>query len=44
MIDFVDLKNILMKYGDQLDEDDMEIFENAVGLADGKVIVDGKFV
>jgi hypothetical protein len=22
----------------------MEIFENAVGLADGKVIVDGKFV
>lgn len=35
-----DLKLILFKYGDQLDDDDLELFEKTCPVSDGKVIVD----
>ena len=41
IIEFEDLKQILLKYGEQLDEDDIELFEKAVNVSDGKIIVDG---
>ena len=40
-MDFEELKNILTQYGDKMDEDDIEIFEQAMKVADGKLIVDG---
>jgi len=42
IIEFEDLKQILVKYGEQLDEDDIELFEKAVNISDGKIIVEGK--
>jgi len=42
IIEFEDLKQILLKYGEQLDDDDIELFEKAVNVSDGKIIVDGK--
>ena len=41
-MDFEELKNILMQYGEKLDEEDLDIFEQAVKVNDGKIIVDGK--
>lgn len=38
---FEELKNILMKYGEQFDQDEIELFEKSVNVTDGKVIVDG---
>lgn len=43
-MDFEELKNILTQYGDKMDDDDIEIFEQAMKVADGKLIVDGKAV
>ncbi len=40
-MDFEELKNIIMNYGEKLDEDDIEIFEQALKINDGKIIVDG---
>lgn len=42
-MDFEELKNILTQYGEKLDDDDIEIFEQALKVNDGKIIVDGKF-
>jgi hypothetical protein len=42
IIEFEDLKQILLKYGEQLDEDDIELFEKSVNVSDGKIIVDGE--
>lgn len=39
---FDELKNVLMKYGEQLDDDEIELFESSVNVSDGKIIVDGK--
>ena len=36
-----ELKETLMKYGEMFDEDEMELFEKSVNVADGKIIVDG---
>lgn len=41
-MDFEELKNILTQYGEKLDDDDIEIFEQALKVNDGKIIVDGK--
>ena len=37
-----ELKEILIKYGEMFDEDEMELFEKSVNVSDGKIIVDGK--
>ena len=44
LMELEDLKRILIKYGDQFDEDEMELFEKSCPVSDGKVIVDGTFV
>ena len=41
VMDFEELKNILTQYGEMLDEDDIEIFEQALKVNEGKIIVDG---
>lgn len=38
---FDDMKEILMKYGEPFDEDELELFESSVNVSDGKIIVDG---
>lgn len=43
VMDFEELKNILMQYGEKLDDEDIEIFEQALKVNDGKLIVDGNF-
>ena len=43
VMDFEELKNILTQYGEKLDEDDIEIFEQALKVNEGKIIVDGKY-
>jgi hypothetical protein len=42
IMEFEDLKNVLMKYGEQMDEDEIKLFEKSVNVSDGKIIVDGK--
>lgn len=43
IIEFEDLKAVLMKYGEQMDEDEMKLFEKSMNVSDGKIIVDGNF-
>ena len=43
-MEFEDLKNILIIYGEKFDDDEIELFEKSLTLTDGKVIVDGKNV
>lgn len=42
VINFEELKEIITKYGEQLDEDEIDLFEHSVNVSDGKIIVDGK--
>lgn len=44
VIEFEDLKNALIKYGDALDDDDIDLLQKALNAGDNKVIVDGKFI
>ena len=41
IINYEDLKPILIKYGEMFDEDELELFEKSVNISDGKIIVDG---
>lgn len=41
-MDFEEIKQILMKYGEQLDENDLELFQDTFVNETGKIIVDGK--
>ena len=40
-MNFEELKTILTEYGEKLDEEDIELFEQAMKVNDGKIIVDG---
>lgn len=40
-MDFDELKNILMNYGEQLDENDLDLFQDTFVNDSGKIIVDG---
>lgn len=40
-MDFDELKHILMKYGEQLDENDLDLFQDTFVNDTGKIIVDG---
>ena len=40
-MDFEDLRKILIKYGDILDEEDIDLFEKTLNVTEGKIIVDG---
>lgn len=40
IINYEDLKPILIKYGELFDEDELELFEKSVNISDGKIIVD----
>ena len=43
LMELEDLKRILVKYGENFDEEELELFEKSCPVSDGKVIVDGKF-
>ncbi|RNA08975.1 hypothetical protein BpHYR1_022323, partial [Brachionus plicatilis] len=40
VMDFDEVKQILMKYGEQLDENDLELFKDTFVNDSGKIIVD----
>ena len=41
LMELEDLKRILVKYGEQFTEEELELFEKSCPVSDGKVIVDG---
>ena len=38
---FEEMKDVLARYGEPLDEDELELFESSMNVADGKIIVHG---
>ena len=43
LMELEDLKRILVKYGENFDADELELFEKTCPVSDGKVIVDGNY-
>ena len=41
VIEFDNLKDALLKYGDVLNEDDIDLMQKAFNASDGKIIVEG---
>ena len=41
LMELEDLKRILVKYGEQFNEEELELFEKSCPVSDGKVLVDG---
>ena len=42
VIDFNELKEMLLGFGEKIDDEDIGLFEKAVGVKEGKVIIEGK--